>query len=105
MRILLVALLALSLAACRRDAARDAADAPKPAASLTPEQLDAVLATADAADGTVDHVVSKCAGCRLGMDGRADHAVSAHGYQLHFCSDDCKARSSKDIDATITACK
>ncbi|GEM_PF-977082 len=60
-------------------------DAVKPA-------VQAVLAQADAADGTVDHVVSKCVGCGLAMEGTAEHALKVGGDELHFCSEDCKHR-------------
>lgn len=72
------------------------------AAVLDPAQLETILATADMADGTADKVVSKCAGCKLGMDGKAEHAVLAHGYTLHFCSEACKARSEPDMNACIS---
>ncbi len=55
-----------------------------------------VLAAADAHDGTVDHVVSECAGCGLGMAGDPAHAVTHEGYELHFCSDSCKSTFEAD---------
>lgn len=112
--------LAILSAACGGDktatppAPPQAAAAPAPAAVPAPApapaaadvaSLQAILATADAADGTTDMVVSKCAGCRLGMDGKADHSLQAHGYTLHFCSDTCKATSEPQIDTVITALK
>ena len=48
------------------------------------------LAKADAMDGTTDKVVHKCAGCALGMDGKADHAFELEGYTMHFCSGPCR---------------
>jgi hypothetical protein len=59
------------------------------------ENLPAVrttLALADRLDGVEDGVVHRCAGCALGMDGSADHAVVAAGHTLHFCSDGCRKR-------------
>jgi hypothetical protein len=93
-------------------AAAAPAPAPAPEAAATPvagapdeAALQAILASADAVDGTVDKVVSKCPGCRLGMDGHAEHSLLAHGYTLHFCSDTCKATSEPQIDTVITALK
>lgn len=45
----------------------------------------AQLAKADAKDGKVDKVVSKCAGCALGMDGKAEHAAHLGEYTVLFC--------------------
>lgn len=87
------------------------AASPKPAEATAEEashaaghdELHAMLAKADLADGKEDHVVAKCAGCALGMDGKAEHAADAHGYTLHFCSAVCKEHSTEDIDKTIMA--
>lgn len=87
-------------AAAAAPAATDAAAAPVDAATLT-----AILATADAADGTTDMVVAKCAGCKLGMDGKAENSLQAHGYTLHFCSPECKSLNEPKLDATIAALK
>lgn len=65
--------------------------------------IEAKLAKADAADGKTDRVVSKCAGCSLGMDGKAEYSLAAHGYTLHLCSDHCKSEFGKDVDKSITA--
>ena len=67
------------------------------------EGLKVVLAKADEFDGAADKIVSKCSSCGLGMDGKAEHAVSAHGYTLHFCSDECKTGFSKDLDKSLLA--
>ncbi len=72
---------------------------------LKAEGLKVLLAKADKFDGTEDKIVSKCSSCGLGMDGIAEHAVSAHGYTLHFCSDKCKTGFSKDLDKSILALK
>ncbi len=53
-------------------------------------ELRFVLAKADQVDGTEDHVVSKCPGCALAMDGNEDHALEVEDYELHFCSDRCR---------------
>lgn len=65
--------------------------------------LTVLLAKADEFDGTVDKVVSKCSSCSFTMNGNAEHAVSAHGYTLQFCSDDCKTGFEKDVDKSILA--
>jgi hypothetical protein len=60
-----------------------------------------VLASADAHDGSVDHVVHECTGCGLGMPGDAAHAVKHAGYELHFCSDGCKKGFEADPAAGV----
>jgi YHS domain-containing protein len=67
------------------------------------DAVSAKLALADMADGTADQVVKLCAGCALGMEGSAEHAVEAHGYVMHFCSDGCKTPFAEDPDAAILA--
>ncbi len=59
-------------------------------ATAEPGDRAAVLAAADAADGTTDHVVARCAVCGLGMDGVAEHAATFEGYTLYFCSAECR---------------
>jgi len=77
-----------------------------PAAAVPDEAgLVAILAKADATDGSVDTTVSKCAGCKLGMTGHPEHSVVAHGYTLQFCSDACKQSSSAKLDTVIAALK
>lgn len=61
----------------------------------------AVLAAADAHDGTTDHVVSECSGCSLGMAGDPAHSATHEGYTLHFCSDSCKAGFEADPAAAL----
>ena len=85
------------------------AETPKTeAAKAEPPQaqdFEIVLAKADKFDGAADKIVSKCSSCGLGMDGKAEHAVSAHGYTLHFCSDGCKTGFSQDLDTSLLALK
>ena len=50
------------------------------------------LAQADAADGTADKVIRKCVTCSLYMDGDAAHVATAHGYEVHLCSESCLDR-------------
>lgn len=65
----------------------------------------AVLARADAADGTTDRVVAKCVTCRLGMSGSAEHAVTLGEYVVHLCSGECKAKFEGDPEAALLAVK
>ncbi len=60
----------------------------KKAPALAPE-VTAKLAKADAQDGTVDKVVSNCAGCQLSMAGEARFSAKIGGYTLHLC-DSCE---------------
>jgi hypothetical protein len=75
--------------------------------AMSPEELEAAVARllvkADLADETEDQVVEKCLGCGLAMDGSLDHAVQAHGYEIHFCSASCKESADEDIDQAILA--
>ncbi len=67
--------------------------------------VEAKLAEADALDGKTDKVVSKCASCALGMDGKSEHALEVSSYKLHFCSEDCKTGFEKDTTKAILALK
>jgi YHS domain-containing protein len=70
---------------------------PAPPAADNQTTPDAVLATADALDGTVDHVVvMDCPGC---ADDAASHTSDSHGYELRFCSATCK--STFDADPSV----
>lgn len=84
--------------------AADAADTADTAdAADAADGFKVILAKADAMDGEVDNVVTKCGSCRLGMNGKAEHAVKAHGYTMHFCSAGCKTGFEKDLDKSILA--
>lgn len=61
----------------------------------------AILVHADEADGTVDHVISKCASCQLHMDGKAEFAMQAGDYEMHFCSEKCKGAFAEDMHASL----
>lgn len=63
------------------------------------------LAAADALDGEVDHVVSKCAGCALGMDGKSENSLQLAGYTLHLCSPSCKERFEPEAEKKLLAMK
>ena len=104
---LVAALSAALIAGCAKE--EKSVETPKTEASKAEaakaEDPEVVLAKADEFDGVADKIVSKCSSCGLGMDGKAEHAVSAHGYTLHFCSDGCKTGFSKDLDKSILALK
>jgi polysaccharide deacetylase 2 family uncharacterized protein YibQ len=65
----------------------------------------AVLAKADAADGKVDKLVSKCLTCMLGMGGQPENAVTFGKFTLHFCSKTCKEKFLKDPEKAVLALK
>ncbi|MCK6455368.1 MAG: hypothetical protein L6Q92_02380 [Phycisphaerae bacterium] len=65
----------------------------------------AMLAKADAFDGATDSVVSKCASCALGMDGKAEHTLAVEGVTMRFCSDDCLKSFGKDTTQSVLAMK
>ena len=71
----------------------------------TKPAVEAKLAEADEFDGKTDKVVSKCASCALGKDGKSEHALEVSGYTLHFCSADCKTGFEKDTTKAILALK
>jgi len=81
------------------EAAEPAADAPAAGASA----VEAKLAAADALDGKVDKIVTRCGGCKLGMDGKAELAFETHGYTMHFCTPDCRERFAKDTEKEVLA--
>ena len=60
------------------------------------EQVEVILARADAVDGTEDKVISQCAGCALNMEGTSEHALEVGEYEMHFCSDGCKKPFAED---------
>ncbi len=68
-------------------------------------KMEAKLARADSFDGKTDKVVSKCPSCALGMDGSSAHALKVSGYELHFCSADCKTGFEKDTTKAVLALK
>jgi len=79
---------------------------PEPAAeaddSARPD-VEAQLALADASDGVVDHVVSRCPGCGLAMEGSQEQAVQWGGYEIRFCSAGCKESFEADPEAMLLA--
>ena len=67
--------------------------------------IEAKLAAADAFDGTTDKIVSKCPGCALSMDGKAEHMLEVSGYKLYFCAEECKTKFEKEANKAILALK
>ena len=63
------------------------------------------LARADAADGAVDKVVSKCVTCKLGMEGKPEFAATWGDYTVHLCSAECKETFTKDPEKELLALK
>ena len=91
-------------ASCTKQAEAPApAPAPSAPAAAPSAETIAKLAKADAVDGKTDKVVSKCAGCALGMDGKAAHAANLGEYTVHFC-DHC-ADKTKDVEKIGMALK
>jgi len=86
---------AVVLGACGRGAGTT------PGAARSAEAEAAKLQAADAADGTKDHVVAKCAVCGLAMDGTSEHVSRYAGYELHFCSSECKETFDHDPHAVL----
>ena len=101
---------------CRKeseDTATETAEATQPAKLNPPASvekvkpiedlpaLEAILAKADAMDGTTDHVVSKCGMCALRMDGSDAHVSKVGDYELHFCSEECKESFDEDSEKAI----
>ncbi|MEZ5966088.1 MAG: hypothetical protein R3F56_19790 [Planctomycetota bacterium] len=94
------------LAACGEDAAPAAGAGPaaEPPATVSAE-LTAKLAAADKKDGTEDKVVHMCAGCGLGMAGKAENTLQVGGYAMHFCKHDCQERFRRDAVGELTRLK
>jgi hypothetical protein len=88
---MLVAITAAFLAAC--DSKK-----PEPQTTATPAaatDVVAKLAKADAVDGKVDKIVTKCGGCDLGMDGKSEIVLNVRDYKMQFCNPGCKERFEK----------
>ena len=82
-----------------------AAQKTAPVEDPTALKIKAILANADIVDGDADKVVKKCPSCALSMDGSSEHALKAHGFTLHFCSENCSKEFAKDLDKSILAMK
>jgi len=104
-----MALLLAATPGCRKEEqaskepAKEEVKAEKVVDADTMAAVEAKLAAADALDGNVDKVVSKCPNCALSMVGKSEHALLTSGYTLHFCSEDCKTRFEQDTTEAILA--
>jgi len=74
---------------------------PAPGAATATEAEAGKLQAADAADGTNDRIVAKCAVCKLAMEGTTEHVSRYAGYELHFCSAECKETFDHDPHAAL----
>lgn len=106
---LAMALILAATPGCRKEEqaskepAKEEVKAAKVVEADTKTAVEAKLAAADALDGNVDKVVSKCPSCALSMDGNSEHALQTSGYTLHFCSEGCKTRFDEDATKAILA--
>ena len=106
---LAVALVLAATTGCRKEkpaqkeSAKEEGEAQKTVDTMA--AVEAKLVHADKFDGKTDKVVSKCASCELGMDGKSEHALEVSGYTLNFCSEDCKTGFEKDTTNAILALK
>jgi len=82
-----------------------ASHAQAPASGAANDEILTRMAQADAADGTTDKVIRKCVTCSLYMDGDAAHAATAHGYEVHLCSESCLERFERDPDRAVLSMK
>ena len=110
--VLAIAVLMLAFAGCEggnKDAPSPSGDPAITAAASQPSAAGltvlANLAKADAADGATDKVVSKCLTCNLGMEGSPEHVAKLGDYQLHLCSDKCKAGFEAAPEKALLALK
>jgi hypothetical protein len=88
----------LGLSACEKST-------PAPEVSTSSSDTAALLAEADALDGSVDKIVHRCYVCNLGMDGKDTLAVEHAGYTAHLCSERCKQEFASDAEAIIAKTK
>lgn len=95
----------LLAAGCNREESAGGVDNGATVSADSDAKVLAILARADAADGTTDRVVTKCPGCSLVMNGKAEHDLKAHGYTLHFCSGMCRDGFAGNLTQSILALK
>jgi len=84
-------------------AATEAVQAPPEISEETKAAMVAALEQADAVDGSADHVVQKCANCALMMDGKSEFAAELVGFEMHFCSDECKDGFQQNVEEKLVA--
>ncbi len=88
---MIVALFGVAAAGCGGRDGPQAASTP-----IDQQRVGELLAAADRADGTEDHVVARCAVCGLGMDGSAEITSTYAGYTFHHCSVHCRELFDRD---------
>ena len=91
------------LSGCAEKAGEHAEEAKSHAAKAVSTAANAQLALADQVDGTEDKVVHNCAGCKLAMAGKADHALQVGDYAMHFCTEPCKEGFAEDVEKSLLA--
>ncbi len=98
-RTLLLMTLSFLLLACHEGQHETAVENEAP----IPVAADALakMAEADQFDGTVDHLVAKCAACALQMDGKPEYGIKLGDYTMHFCSEACRKNYSKDPESKL----
>jgi hypothetical protein len=101
--LMMVALLAGCAEYTEPQSEKTAAEPAAPASLEMTAELQTKLAGADLVDGEADQVVSNCPGCALAMTGSDQHALHVGEYDLHFCSDGCKERFSKNLEDSLLA--
>jgi hypothetical protein len=65
--------------------------------------LAAHLEKADGVDGTTDHIVSNCSGCKLKMAGSSSNTIQVGEYTMQFCSAECKDNFAEGGEEAIMA--
>jgi hypothetical protein len=108
-QVLLVLSLGLGLvvAGCEKKAEPPSGDPLKQAADAVGKAGDsavvAILVAADEYDGKSDKTITKCAGCALGMDGKADNKIVYAEYTMWFCAPGCRDDFNKNVKESVLA--
>ena len=89
--------------AAKDEPAKEAVTAAKETEATAAGAVEAKLVAADSYDGTADKIISKCPSCNLMMDGKAEHTAEHAGYEIRFCTADCKTGFEKDIEKSLMA--
>ncbi len=91
---------------CRKEsipAEKTVASAAKLAEAAGNPAVVAKLVAADAVDGAVDGVVTRCGGCKLGMDGTDELTLTVGDHKMRFCSNHCQSSFAGDPTKRILA--
>ncbi|MFQ5599649.1 MAG: hypothetical protein ACE5G2_03755 [Candidatus Krumholzibacteriia bacterium] len=92
----------LAMLGCSREEPAESEETVTGEATISAD-VASILARADQLDGTADKVLSKCAGCGFAMDGSPEHAVKVGEYEMHLCSEKCKASFAEDASKSVLA--